>query len=86
MALVALMALAPTAHAQSGDPATGARALLGVPPGPSGFVNLSTGAAQASATPAERALLGVSSGAYMLLEPSSERSRRSAGESALLGR
>jgi hypothetical protein len=85
-AVVVLWAAPRTAHAQAADPGSGARALLAEPAGPSGFVNLNTGAAQASVTPSERALLGVSSGLYVRLEPSPERIRRSAGESALLGR
>jgi hypothetical protein len=86
MVLAALMAAPRGAHAQTGDPAIGARALLGVPSGPSGFVNLEAGAAQAKVTPAERALLGASYGVHVRLEAAPERSRRSAGESALLGR
>jgi hypothetical protein len=86
MALAALMAAPRNARAQTGDPAIGARALLGVPAGPSGFSNLDAGAAHAGVTPAERGLLGASSGVHVTVEPSRERGRRSPGETALLGR
>ena len=74
------------AQAQTSEPSTAAQALLGSPAGTSRFVNLTVRSDLVAATQAERGLLGATGGLYVRLEPDTGRVRRSAGESALLGR
>lgn len=83
---VALIAAPQRLHAQAIGSTSAARALLGVPAGPNGIVNVQVRSDAWTATPAERALLGTSSGLRVPLHPDAEGSRRPAGESALLGR
>jgi hypothetical protein len=93
---VALIGAPQRVHAQAIGSTSAARALLGVPAAPNGIVNVqvrsvvppgTTVRSDAwTATPAERALLGMSSGLRVTLHPDAGRSPRSAGESALLGR
>jgi hypothetical protein len=83
---VALIAAPQRVHAQAIGSTSAARALLGVPAAPNGIVNVQVRSDAWTATPAERALLGMSSGLRVTLHPDAGRSPRSAGESALLGR
>jgi hypothetical protein len=85
--MLAVALLGPAgAQAQTSGPPTAGQALLGTPAGTGRFLNLDLPSGEVMATPAERGLLGASAGLRVRLEATAGRSRRSAAESALLGR
>jgi hypothetical protein len=85
LVVTALIAAPRGAQAQAAEPSAATRALLGTPAGSSGFANLEVMPDRQQASPAERGLLGASSGVRVTLDTNVERGRRSAGEAALLG-